>query len=416
MLSLFSILPDIDLYLPIPHRSYTHSILVVTFLMLFLYFCFTVLERFAVRSYQDWKLILMTISFFWLSHILFDTTFGPIGYFYPFDTRFYDLSAGVVINIENTFVSLSRLFFDPIILTPETGVSTFFVNWTREERISFFGSPEQKLSIQDFFMHAVLFGFYVVKVLIPAIISLYRSRYGYQPEPSAIKKVKLLTKKVEKFFKPSSFIITFILLILFSGLVTGPLSGSYYTESSVKDHQFYVLSDGHRVYNEITYKIPYRSASLISISFPQTSLNYSVIWGDYNTTVKDLTTNILNNQSQFYDNATISAVELAENYQNMISSVKPKDWIQANISSQGVSYQVVLPEQDRDGTYEKKFGFVLYQWESTDFFIRRISTQISIEINRSQQYQTGWTLTIGSFLSLVIILTYLGKFQKPALE
>jgi hypothetical protein len=415
--TLFTIIPDIDLYLPIPHRSYTHSLIVICSFVIIFSLILTTLDRYLSEEKNfSMRCFLNVAAFFWITHVLYDLTFGPIGLFYPLDKRFYDLTIGIRVGLDSEFVSFRGFFANPIFLTPGIGVRIFFVNWTAEERVSHFGTDTINFSITDFFLHVTIFLFYIHSVVFPALKKtkcLLLKKQIINPYYNNIV-IKLNKIQLRNFRLQNKLIIIMFILLMLSGLTFGQLSEKYYEQTSSRNHQFFVLSDGHSVYNQLTYTLPFRAESEFELLFRQSSITYKVAWGIANSTVSTFVSSSLDNLTKSYRDGNITAVELAENFQNSISTIIPSNWeiltINSSIGQNGLTRNYGFSESDLEGSFNAGFGILLIEWPHDSFFIRSFSSTISININRTTEYNIGNVVMIVPLLLIFLTIALEMKF------
>lgn len=184
ILSLGGIVPDLDLFLPI-HRTWSHSFLFPFSVM----FIVLILQRYTDLNEARLRHVKL-FAFLWLTHIFLDITYGPMPLFYPLDNRYYDISMGLIFDLTGNSlfsITIAGLFITTVITDPIAGVQVFFINWTAEERISYFGSDRLNFPIANFFLHATVFIWYLWFVAVPFLKEiLIRIKYYDDPYEKSV--------------------------------------------------------------------------------------------------------------------------------------------------------------------------------------------------------------------------------------
>ncbi|MHA2276981.1 MAG: metal-dependent hydrolase [Candidatus Kariarchaeaceae archaeon] len=230
---LFSILPDVDIFLGI-HRGLSHSLfppLILAIIGVIIYLNYNSTTNSNLDLKIDAKSGLKSLygrsavyaSFLWLVHILLDLDY-PLAIFYPLSDRLYQINFVylvdlapwlffplmiVGINLEVTSTSYLR------------GIQSFFVNLSPSQRTEIFGTNVIPITIEMFFFHFLLFLVFIAIVVRPM-----------NPLP----KIKLLDRY--KRVKYDGIVFGLGLCFIISGLMMGPLIGLETHEQRTIDSSF----------------------------------------------------------------------------------------------------------------------------------------------------------------------------------
>ncbi|MFW9852010.1 MAG: metal-dependent hydrolase, partial [Candidatus Thorarchaeota archaeon] len=143
LINLFATLPDLDIFFGY-HRSYTHSIIIPTFILL----CFMIIGRFnkdegpIETTGQKTIRFIKLASIMWILHIILDLSWGALLLFWPLDSNFYDLT--IYLRFSNQpwlFFPLSLVGIIPdwTIYSPTEGQGIFITNLSQQERETLYG-------------------------------------------------------------------------------------------------------------------------------------------------------------------------------------------------------------------------------------------------------------------------------------
>ena len=90
-LSLLALIPDIDIYIPLLHRTLFHNIFFVSITSLIIYLISNNLKAFYISLY------------YLTTHLILDLTFGGVALFYPLYKRLIELTISLNTNFLFTF-------------------------------------------------------------------------------------------------------------------------------------------------------------------------------------------------------------------------------------------------------------------------------------------------------------------------
>ena len=399
--TLFSILPDIDLILPIPHRSWTHSILVVLVVMLSCYVIPLSLKKLSVKL----KKFIIISTFFWLSHILYDLTLesgASIGLFYPLDLRYYQLVLGLVILL-SPIVFPTQIFYQLNPLTPNKGISSFFTNWTSEQRIGFFGTNSINYVIADVFIHLTLFLFYIKQIIFPVIhdLSYFKNLQFPRIEIMNSSFMKQISKTVTKYLFVNILIISLIFMLVFSSFG----QGETYTDSDSSNVTFQVLSNQLTLYTSTTYTIPESSEAKVEVFLFPVSLNLTVSFGQFNSTFHSLFSEIIENRTKLFESRNTTYEKSLRGIKNDLNEVVPTDWT----STSPLQNNTLIYSFNRafaSTPQEVTLSFLLNSWSNDTYFQYNMFTKITYTISRANVLQTALVLILLSLVVEFAVLTY----------
>jgi hypothetical protein len=222
----FSIFPDLDIFIGI-HRGIFHSIIVpmgMVILGLVIYYNYQYLAH---RSSTEQHLEVDTRSFIgrcllyagilWLIHILLDLEY-PLAILYPFSDRLYQFNFTILYDVMPWFIlpaTIAGIGFEISGVSYLRGLTTYFVNLPPAIREEIYGHKPIAFSIDDFFIHVILFVIFLVYVARPMVPTVNVNR------------VAEWGGKI-RFDGP---IMGFGVVLLVIGCVLGPMMGTHTIDS-----------------------------------------------------------------------------------------------------------------------------------------------------------------------------------------
>jgi len=362
--SLGAVLPDLDIFTS-GHRAYGHSV----FYPLFLLVISPLVERLFKR--ENLSKNIRIFGLFILSHLLYDTTFGPLALFYPIDTRFYDILIGLVIDLSTKVITPVGFFVSVSLIDQRTGVSTFFLNWSPAQRVSVFGVTQARLAITDFFVHATIFIWYVFFVVIPVIRSLRKKQ-------EAVNK-----REYQLNWKIKPWITTLCLLLLTTGFFfSGPFHGRNWVDTGSDSFTFEVKNDQIQLLGSKSFRVAKGGDITINVTSELENFNYSIFVASMSTTeiqrIQKLNSNLFNQ----YQDGNLSYTSLLHDYQDMVESNISTSAVQP-INS--VSQKVWKVSANEDVS----LIFGLYQWNTSYSFSHRLHFDMKWNIPLDKSFQIG---------------------------
>lgn len=397
LLTLGTIMPDLDL-LTSGHRAYGHSV----FFPLILLVLSAYLPRMGVNS-EDTIIKLRYFALFWLAHLIYDTTFGPVAYFWPLDNRFYDVNMGVRFDLRGNGIlpiTIAGLFVDVKVIDQSTGVRTFFVNWTPEQRIASFGSEITNYSIMDFMVHATLFIWYLLIVVYPVLKILILSLSS--SIASHLQIIQSLTRKISdgttsgkqvlsnlSSYQGNLMTILFLVLLGSSFFVAGPYYHKQWVDTDKSSSQYYILSNNVRLIGTREYTVPANSEFTLKVNAGQDSLNYSLFAVLVNRNIaNEIKTNVTR-QLDAFDAGNLTFTEFVIHYQSYIAS-------QEIISADNIKF--ISNDTSADWSFasfdDKVILNGLYSWNSSLSFVMSFNYHAEWLIDRTTEYRNGLILMI----------------------
>lgn len=226
VLIVFTILPDLDIFIGI-HRGIFHSIIVPMIMAILGSVIYYNYQYVSHPSSDEQKLEDDRRSFigrctlyagvFWLIHILLDLEY-PIALFYPLSDRLYQFNFEILFDVMPWFIlpaTIAGIGFKISGVSYLRGLTTYFVNLPPAIREEIYGHKPIAFTIDDFFVHVLLFVIFLMYVARPMIPSVNLSRLSE-------------LRKKTRFDGP---ILGFGVILLVVGLVIGPMIGTHTIDS-----------------------------------------------------------------------------------------------------------------------------------------------------------------------------------------
>jgi len=404
LLSLATILPDLDLFTN-GHRAYGHSIL-------FPFILLSVAPLFANRG-PDWLSTknIRYFGIFWITHLLYDTTFGPLAIFFPIDPRFYDIKLGVVINVASRVVVPIGIFAKVTLIDQRTGISTFFVNWSSAQRIQYFGGSHVDLSITDFFLHLTIFLWYIIFVVAPFVNSV-RTKSAVLPvgpetsPPPQNDRILVKIPFIPNFSK-RQWINMFCLLLLTTGFFfSGPFHGKMWNDNSTESSSLFVLSDTMQLQGSKLFQVPSNTHFTLHIEASSDIISYQLFVVQLpSEQIRQITDNIsgmVNNYLQQKSNLTT----LITAYQQYIQSSIDKQEAQLVTAD-------TKPTWSFSTNQSMSILFGVYAWNTHDSFVNTLTFHSSWKVDMNTSYLIGFAcMGISAFVLVAYIGVVTRKLKK----
>lgn len=194
IVAFFSLLPDIDIFFAI-HRGPSHSVIIPLIMVVIgaifnSHFRSKIAKDDDTESLYEFRAFISRLFIYagllWLFHILLDLEY-PLAIFYPLSDRVYSLEMYLLIDVLPWFIlpiQILGFFMELTGISYLQGLSTYFINWTPEQKINYFGSDTTvKLILENFWLHFfifIIFLFFVARPNLPkfTINRLRRIKYG----------------------------------------------------------------------------------------------------------------------------------------------------------------------------------------------------------------------------------------------
>ncbi|MHA2304202.1 MAG: hypothetical protein ACXACU_02330 [Candidatus Hodarchaeales archaeon] len=230
----FTVLPDIDIFFGL-HRGFSHSVVIPIFLTILgtITYCYyhyfnenSSLKDNSVDNYRKtikekrsfWGRCTIYGGILWLIHIILDFDL-PLAIFYPISDRLYTLNFAILFDLMPWLifpVMIVGIVFELTGISYLQGISIYFVNLTPSERVAIYGSEPIAISIDDLFIHVILFVIFLAVVARPMLPDL--------------KITQRLSKKRSLSFDSSIMALGMILVIF--GFFLGPFAGTHTRDSN----------------------------------------------------------------------------------------------------------------------------------------------------------------------------------------
>jgi membrane-bound metal-dependent hydrolase YbcI (DUF457 family) len=373
------------------------------------------------RSDNNWERNIRLFAFMWLTHLFFDLTFGPLALFYPLDDRFYDVRMGINVGLEGNYIiplTLTGFFADVRFIGSDTGSSSFFVNWTPEQRISYFGSDETKVDVTNFWLHVVIFIYYVYIVLLPFVISEKRNLRSYSNKYAPDRRLSRLfinvkktidysdTKysnfvpKIRKFYNKRNgwYAQIILVLLIVTSFYGGPYYGKYWEDDRTEFDNFYTLSDGFKFFSTKTFNVPSDSILKVKLTYDDGSLPIQVFGMIIDRSLAIDFTLAFNERVEEYDDNLIDYNSLLAAYVNLLNVYISL----SSVSDLNLNHTV---EWNFESNEELTIISGLYSWDASYYFIRNPRFELNWRIPRTDSYNNGIFLIILFSLVLFVSLT-----------
>jgi len=407
LLSIASIIPDFDLLLPQAHRTFSHSLLYPLLLLISSRYLGQI--KWVKNRTNLGGTYIGIFAILWISHLLFDLTFGPLALFWPLDTRFYDISAvfRLDLNATNLFgMLLGGFFFRIRIVDGNSGVSTFFLNWSPKERTDYFGADYVELTVVNFFLHIFLFIWYLIFVFRPIIVDIYvrclkidesEGRGNLQKAAGFIIRMKSIIWKIQRGVIDSNFYNSFTVLgllgLMISGIVIGPVGGESWQEETTSNDNFHSYSDSFRYISLRSYNIANNQKFSISYEFSNSSgdlISYTsfIIIIQREDGLKFL--NEISSNSSLIG-TEITRAEFDNYYMTKVLELTSENNRYENSGSSFGEFNLVNQTED----FNILYGWV--SWNTSQHFSRGVRIGLLKVTNRMSSYNFGLTLIIFSF-------------------
>jgi len=401
LINLFAALPDLDIFFGY-HRSYTHSIIIPTFILL----CFMIIGRFnkdegpIETTGQKTIRFIKLASIMWILHIILDLSWGALLLFWPLDPNLYDLT--IYLRFSNQpwlFFPLSLVGIIPdwTIYSPTEGRGIFITNLSQQEREALYGEFID-LYIEQITVHILLILIWIVVILVPAF------KRKKKREAHEEKKVKVVFSHIWKRVKRSFSIFAYFIIIL--GIILGPSIGR------TRSISYEVSSD---YISTLTYFDPTLGISFVNKPQAQTEVFFQCETGTvpYNSSIVLTNNATFSNFFTAFDNMTlnyydgnITFSQLVTEYNDQVAKMKLSSFYMKrlieNQNSNGFTFQI----------NETKADINLYlialvdEWNITQSFFYEATIEIKYLIERKQAQIEGYIL-VGFGIGIILIDQFL---------
>ena len=234
---LFTILPDLDIFIGI-HRGIFHSILVPMIMVIlgsmiyynYQYLVHPISDEQKVGN-DNWSFIgrcTFYAGVMWLIHILLDLEY-PLAIFYPLSDRLYQFNFEILFDVMPWFIlpaTIVGIGFEISGVSYLRGITTYFVNLPPSIREEIWGHKPIAFSIDDFFIHVLLFVIFLLYVAHPMVPTINLNQLS----------------EWRRNFRFDGPIMGFGVVLLVIGFILGPMIGSHTIDSETIRSSFQASS------------------------------------------------------------------------------------------------------------------------------------------------------------------------------
>jgi hypothetical protein len=231
----FTLLPDLDIFIGI-HRGISHSIIVPMVMVIvgsMVYYNYQYFNPSSDEQRGNYKLsfigrCVLYAGVLWLIHILLDLEY-PLAIFYPLSDRLYQFNFAIFFDVMPWLIfpaTIAGIGFEISGISYLRGLTTYFVNLPPAIREEIYGHKPVAFSIDDFFVHVILFVIFLMYVARPMVPTVNLSHLSEWRE------------KI-RFDGP---LLGFGIILLVGGLVIGPMIGTHTIDSDSIRGSFQVSS------------------------------------------------------------------------------------------------------------------------------------------------------------------------------
>lgn len=397
IISLFAMFPDIDLFFG-THRSYTHSLIIPTFVILSMLVIEKVHKDASPLESPTRRMIrfVKLAALMWLIHIFLDLSWGPLLLFWPVDPNLYDLS--IYLRFENASWLFFPLTFVGIIpnwtiYSQTEGQNIYFINLSQEQRQAIYGDYID-LYIAQFTLHLLLFVVWFIVIVLPAF-----------------KRKKTKVEKTEKRFVSSLKVfwgrlkrhLTLLgLFMIFVGVLLGPVIGNdnemrynitsrYRATQTLFDPTLGVMVESKPQANT-TVEF---SSDLDLIDY-----NTSVLLTDNNTFLNFFTD--FDNLTQVYYDGNITYSQLLSSYFTLVNQAKLGSYYELRLIHDEVINGTSITLNATEETSSFYIITLVDEWNLTESYIYEARIIISYIINRDVAQIEGGILD-GIGLAMIVV-------------
>lgn len=397
IISLFAMFPDIDLLFGM-HRSYTHSLIIPTFIILSMLIIEKVYKDVSTIETPTRKVVrfVKLASLMWIIHIFLDLSWGPLLLFWPVDPNLYDLS--IYLRFENT----SWLFFpltlvgiipDWTIYSPAEGQKIYFINLSQEERQAIYGNYID-LYIAQFTLHLLLFIVWFVVIVIPAF------RRKKKREAKEQKRFILFSKAFWTRLKRHLTLLG--IFVIFLGLLLGPIIGN-------NKEMNYNISSQYKNTNALFD--PTLGITIEGKSFANTTVEFSsdISLVKYNVSMvltdNNTFTNFFNdfdNLTQIYYDGNITYNQLLGSYFSLTNQLISNSYFHLRLIQDQVLNGTLFQLNTTDEITTIYLVTFVDEWNLNESYIYNAKITVSYIINRDLAQIEGGVLDC---MGLVLIIS-----------
>lgn len=395
--------PDIDLLIG-GHRTWSHSVFFpLIFISILLFLPDELIDQ-KINNWPERSFYLKLFGILWITHLMYDASFGAIALFYPLDKRLYDITGGIIMVLDSTRVGLGGIFIDIRPIDPNIGKNIFFVNWTAEERIAYFGSTRIKFRVIDFMVHGTIFLYWLITVGFPAIRAFLKK---YERIQNTIPKVAIPQFHptiVRTFSGKTKYQALVLISISTFAFISGPAYGTEWSYTDQGEVSFVVLSDTLRLFGSLDFSFPENTKARFLVDFLKSTINYTIVWGIMNSSTKMAIENFTSTFIEEWTDGNLTYTQMIAAYRSELNSSVGTEWEMSAIN-EGVAYTFTIDPVEGEQIRTISIGFGLFDWNLSQFFIRTSSVTVEYTISRITEYRNGW-IVFWSALFVMLVLIF----------
>jgi len=399
LISLFAILPDIDVFFGI-HRSYTHSLILPAFVLLSMIVIELVHKEASPIESPTRKMVrfVKLSALMWLFHIFLDLTWGPLLLFWPINSNFYDLS--IYFKLDSATLALLGIIPSWTIYSQSEGQNIFFINMTQDQREGIYGEYIE-FYIAQFTLHLVVFLIWLVVIVFPA----FKRKKKKEKEPGKFGiGLKLLWSRIKRH-------LTLLgLFILFTGLVLGPIIGKENTMDYTVSSNYTNTQTDFDPTLGIILESKTQSTTFVSFYSDLDMINYNVslLLTDNETFLNFF--DDFDDLTKSYYNSTITYIQLLSSYFILVDEAKLGSTFEKRlIHSEVINGTNIILNSTEEG---ESFYFLTLvdEWNVTESYVYKATITISYTMDRSTAQIEGGVLdALG--LAMIVSDQLLAYFQ-----
>ncbi len=405
LISLLASVPDLDSLFKI-HRSFSHSLVMVALYGLIVIPLINNKKdrNYWVKKHKVIKDAIILFPWFWMMHIILDFGFGPMQLFYPISTAFFDISFYLLISLK----PLGPFPFVPYgisinfkLLTESTGLKSFIINMSYEERLKLFGTNKMQFLIDEFTIHASIFLAWCFWLMRDHISKKSRALLERRVNISFFDgNQKKAFKTGWKAFK----IFGWLWLIGTTSMLASNSIPAIRTETGYAYWEITLVSDTVTPMQFLEANFPKKTTPAVSISLPVSPYNITI--GVLISTDKDVIINV-SSIVTFIDkwNNSFTNREFRGNYSSII---KNQEWYNSLFIVQLKENTTIL-KLDVQKTDYLLLGIILVNWGEDLSFVKSGEIKITSLFEQSETknffYLVGLiSLLIPIIISLMVII------------
>ncbi len=408
----FSLLPDLDVFVGL-HRGLSHSvifplILVISGGMIYYYYQHGIHilsngqkkeEKLVKRSFIG-RCVLYS-GILWLIHIILDLE-QPLTIFYPLSDRLYQFNFEILFDVMPWLIfpaTIVGIGFEISGLSYLRGLRSYFVNLPPSIREEIYGHTPVAFSIDDFFVHVILFAIFLVYVALPMTPTVNLGRFSDW-------------RKKLNFDGP---ILGLGVILLVMGFVIGPMIGTHTIDSDSIKGSFQasttVFSPSLAISFETTKYLLQPDTVFFIEGTLKTTSNDDPFDQMLLLTTKECYNNFSSRISKLFKqsslNSTDTVLEFVEEYQSILSDLITYP-LAMNLTNHN---ETSLRTQKLGGSFA--LVGVIEAWNSTQILNNsRLYENVQLEVVVTSSRFTLLVFGLASMISGIVLLIFSVRVKK----